>query len=144
MQHKYQVQQLVQEEFLRCTDADVLKMPSASLIRLRKLEGSIHLLSSMSQSAYFSPDQKYIFFVGPKSHIFRRPKITYFSSAPKCIFFAGPKVHIFRRPKTTYFSPAQNHIFFAGPKVHIFRRPKSTYFSLGASARCIRLARCIG
>jgi hypothetical protein len=46
MQHKYQVQQLVQEELLRCTDTDVLKMPSASLIRLRKLEGSIHLLSS--------------------------------------------------------------------------------------------------
>jgi chromosome segregation ATPase len=46
VQHKYHVQQLVQEELLRCTDTDVLKMPSASLIRLRKLEGSIHLLSS--------------------------------------------------------------------------------------------------
>jgi hypothetical protein len=121
MQHKYQVQQLVQEEFLRCTDADVLKMPSASLIRLRKLEGSIHLLSSMSQSAYFSPDQKYIFFVGPKSHIFRRPKITYFSPDQKCIFFAGPKVHIFRL-------------------VHRL----GAFAWLGASARCIRLARCIG
>jgi hypothetical protein len=33
-----------------------------------------------TKSTYFSPDQKYIFFVGAKPHIFRRPKITYFSS----------------------------------------------------------------
>jgi hypothetical protein len=66
-------------------------------------------------------DQKCIFFVGPKVHIFLRTKSTYFSPDQKYIIFVGPEVHIIRRTKSAYFSQDQKCIFFAGPEVHIFR-----------------------
>jgi hypothetical protein len=62
-----------------------------------------------SPLAYFSPDQKHIFFTGPEVHIFHRTRSAYFSPDQKCIFFAGPKAHIFHRTKSAYFSPDQKY-----------------------------------
>jgi hypothetical protein len=90
------------------------------LVRLRRIS------SGQKVQKYFSKDQKYIFFVGQKVHIFHRTKSSYFLSnqkahifrrAKKCIFFAGPKVHIFRRTKSSYFSSDHKCVFFVGPKV---------------------------
>jgi hypothetical protein len=93
------------------------------------MDQKVHIFH-WTRSAYFSLDQKCIFFAGPKVHIFRRIRSAYFSPDQKCTFFAGPEVHIFHWTKSAYFSPDQKCIFsrdqkcifFAGPKVQIFHR----------------------
>jgi hypothetical protein len=64
--------------------------------------GMLSSSSCRTRSTYFSPDQKYIFFAGPKVHIFRWIKSTYFSGGQKYIVVAISSRHA---GATTYPAP---------------------------------------